>query len=225
MRRLGLCRICVGGIRRNPAPACRVCGGPRGAGGAGADDRCPACRGSRRRYDRLIVPWTFEAPLSAVLHALKFRQLDALGGELARELLAWIPPLPALDLVVPVPLHWRRRLRRGYNQAESIARPLARAAGLPFARGLARSRATPPQTTLDRRRRTANLRGAFRHARPLGAGGRPPRRVLLVDDVVTTGSTLDAAAAALRAAGVSRVVALAVARTPSHPRHDPPSGP
>ncbi len=113
--------------------------------------------------------------------------------------------------MVPVPLHWRRQMARGYNQAERIARPLAKRLGRPLITALRRTRATPPQALLERPHRRANLRGAFRGRRSSAIRG---RRVLLVDDVATTGATLHHASAALRRAGAASVMALAVARTP-----------
>ncbi len=112
-----------------------------------------------------------------------------------------------------MPLHWRRRLTRGYNQAESIARPLARRLGRPLVPALRRIRATAPQARLERSRREANLRRAFEMRARSGAAI-DGRRVLLVDDVATTGATLHHAAAALRRGGATGVVALATARTP-----------
>ena len=122
------------------------------------------------------------------------------------------------DLVVPVPLHWRRRLARGFNQAERIARPLAACLGVAYGSALRRRRATRAQARLGRAERLANPAGAFavRHSpfpgRRLRLDG---ARVLLVDDVATTGATLEAAARALRVAGAESVTAVAVARTPS----------
>jgi ComF family protein len=118
-------------------------------------------------------------------------------------------PEPGPQLVVPVPLHPRRLRDRGFNPAALLARRLARDLGLswdPVA--LARLRDTPSQTGLDRPARRRNLRGAFRARRPV------PPRVWIVDDVVTTGSTLAAAARALRRAGADRVVGVCVAHTP-----------
>jgi len=154
-----------------------------------------------------------------VVRAFKFRRLDYLGRHfgdlLAGELLAerFAADLAAageLDAIVPVPLHWRRRLHRGFNQAERIARPLARALGLPVVPYLRRIRATPPQSLLGRPARIANLRRAFRVSQPERLRG---LSLLLVDDVATTGATLEAAAAVLRQAGAERVVAVTVART------------
>ena len=116
---------------------------------------------------------------------------------------------PAVDLVVPVPLHSRRLVERGFDQAALLGAPVARRLGLPHApRGLERTRATPPQASLDRAARSANVAHAFRCASPRIVRG---RRVLLVDDVRTTGATLSACAQALLAGGASDVTTLVLA--------------
>lgn len=127
---------------------------------------------------------------------------------LIRESLAWCSLEPP-DCVVPVPLHRRRIAQRGFNPAVTLARELARTRGVPLAAtALRRVRDTESQTGLGRAERRANVRAAFR-ARP-GL----PARVWLVDDVVTTGATLEECARALRRAGARQVVALCAARTP-----------
>jgi ComF family protein len=116
---------------------------------------------------------------------------------------------PDVDLVVPVPLHPRRLVERGFDQAALLAAPIARRMTIEHApRALVRTRATPPQASLDRAARSANVAEAFRCSSPRTLGG---RRVLLVDDVRTTGATLRACAEALRAAGVSEVRTLVLA--------------
>jgi ComF family protein len=118
-------------------------------------------------------------------------------------------PGPPPDLIVPVPLHPRRLRLRGFNPAAQIARSLARKFEIPFdAVALRRTRDTPSQTGFDRRERLNNVRGAFRPRR----GRNVPERIWLVDDVVTTASTLAEAAIALRAAGASTVIGLCAAR-------------
>ena len=206
-------RVPPGGTaaRRRPSP---------GGGLSRAVPLCDACRRRPPAFERLIAPWSYRPPLSEVAKALKFGRLPHLGGRLARPLAAALRTERgvgvgpgACEVVVPVALHWRRRLARGYDQAERIARPLARELGLPCRAALVRVRRTPPQTALARDARRANVRGAFRVRRHL-VGRVAGRRVLLVDDVATTGATLDAAARALLAAGARAVVAAAVARTP-----------
>jgi ComF family protein len=118
-------------------------------------------------------------------------------------------PTPRPELIVPVPLHPRRLRMRGFNPAAQIARSLAREFEIPFdAVALCRTRDTPSQTGFDRRERLNNVRGAFRPRR----GRNVPERIWLVDDVVTTASTLAEAAIALRAAGASTVIGLCAAR-------------
>ena len=211
---LALCRACRQAL---PAAgsACAGCGAPLPAAEPPAGYRCGDCRARPAAFGLLIVPWRYAPPLDAVILALKFRRLEHLGEDLGGALAAAVGErLAGCDLVVPVPLHWRRRLTRGYNQAESIARPLAGRLGLPAADPLVRQRATPPQTSLDREARRRNLRAAFALPRPAAVRR---RTVALIDDVVTTGATLDAAARCLLDGGAAAVVAVAAARTPEEP--------
>lgn len=214
-RHLGLCLACRGRLARPPR-GCATCGV---AIPAAELVRLPdgwVCGDCRRRppaFEALLAPWAYRGPVEAVVQGLKFRRLDYLGRHLARDLRDLLAGRSGgWDLVVPVPLHWRRRWLRGYNQAERIARPLASLLEVPFADVLRRCRATRPQTGLAREARLANPRGAFaarRRRRDLTG-----RRVVLVDDVATTGATLGAAAAVLVAAGAAGVTAVAAARTP-----------
>jgi ComF family protein len=152
----------------------------------------------------------YDGPLEAALHRFKYEGWRSLAPVLAD--LIWQrlgSELPAASLLVPVPLHPRRRRSRGYNQADLLVSGLARHVDRIRAGGrLLRIRDTPAQVGQDRLRRRANVDGAFTW-RGHGLRGHP---VVLVDDVATTGSTLEACAAALRAAGSGPVTGLTVAR-------------
>jgi ComF family protein len=154
----------------------------------------------------------FDGHIRHAIHALKYRRVAALaeplGDALARFWLAAPAPISA---IVPVPLHPARQRERGYNQAELLARRVSRATGAPLrANGLRRTRATAVQMTLHAAERKANVADAFA-AEPAVVRGAD---VLLVDDVCTTGATLDACAVVLKAAGAGAVFGLALARTP-----------
>lgn len=166
--------------------------------------------------------WLYRPPFDAVIHGLKFRRLDYLGEELADGLAQALrhslgPDLGGCEVVVAVPLHWVRRLRRGFDQAERIARPLARRLELPFSPCLRRRRPTMARARLGRRQRTDRPIPFSLHRRDEITG----RRVLLVDDVVTTGSTLRAAARTLREGGAGEVIAATAGRTEITPGNSP----
>jgi len=238
---LGLCLPCRGKLRPPPA-GCAVCGERIEAASLrrlGPGVLCSWCRSRPPAFDRLWAAWRYEGPAAAVIGGLKYRRLDYLGGHLAQAMVAAMVTRPlggqsaagesgdrhpgddergggAWDLVVPVPLHWRRRLARGFNQAERIARPLAARLGLPMRPVLRRRRATPAQARLGRAERLGNLDEAFDVRQTLlrGRGMRlDGAHALLVDDVATTGATLDAAARALREAGAECVTAVVAVRT------------
>lgn len=209
---LGLCPDCRSKLSRPPLGACAVCARPLPAATLPPGFRCSPCREHPPGFDRLLALWSYKPPLHGVIRGLKFGRLDYLGRHLAEAIAQTLgDDLAGFDAVVAVPLHWRRRLARGYNQAERIARPLAGLLGLPLLPGLSRRRATPPQSLLGREERLANLRRAFSVPRPGRVRG---LSLLLVDDVATTGATLDAAATTLKAAGATAVTALTAGRTP-----------
>ncbi len=221
---LNLCRRCRERCRPLAGRRCPGCLLRIEDGSAGAGFPCGACRRRPPSYERVLAGWAYEAPFEAVVVGLKFQRLlhlgEALGAELA---VRYRAELAGITTIVPVPLHPWRSLRRGYNQAGVIADGIARGLDLPVTAALGRSRSTAPQTGLDRRQRRANLRGAFKARRravtALAQGG-PEVHWLVVDDVFTTGATLESAAGALRRLGVPRISALVAAYRP-HPRRPP----
>jgi ComF family protein len=153
--------------------------------------------------------YLFEGPLRDTIHRYKYREEHARAASLAGLLLDGARLDPArYDLIAHVPLHARRRRQRGYDQSQLLARAVARALNVPAAEGLLRSVRTRPQVGLGYQERQENVRGAFAWSGASLAGA----RVLLLDDVITTGATMRAAASPLLEAGASRVDGLALAR-------------
>ena len=120
----------------------------------------------------------------------------------------------AFDVVVPMPLHWRKRWQRGFNQSELLAAAVARRIGAPLARAVSRRKFTPPQAGLTNAMRRTNVAGAFEVNK---SSALKDRRVLLVDDVLTTGATASACASAIRRAGARRVTVITLARVDRRP--------
>ena len=138
--------------------------------------------------------------------------MRTLAGPLGELLVRAVARDEAYDLVTAVPLHWRRRWQRGFNQAELLAREIARRCGVPFVHTLRRLQATRAQAGLSNTARRRNVAAAFVCRRAASKGLLSGRRVLLIDDVMTTGSTAAACARTLKAAGAARVALLTVAR-------------
>ena len=190
-RQLSLCPDC----RRLLEPPSR---------GAAAGDRLEGC-------DAFFWLWAYRSPIDQVILGLKHHRLDYLGRHIAAEAVGALGmELGRAELIVPMPMHWRRRLVRGRNHAESIARPLARQLERPLRSVLRRRTLGRPQVGRSRRQRLANPTVVFHCRRPADVRGRV---VLLVDDVVTTGATAGRAARCLRSAGASGVIVFVPART------------
>lgn len=201
-----LCAPCMNSLPSLPA-SCPVCARP--SPGAAV---CGACLKRRPRFAATLAACAYAFPLDRLVQALKYQHQLALAGPLGDALAAAALRAPPSyvwpDALIAVPLGAARQRERGFNQAVEIARVVARGTGLPVVTGLVRSGDAPAQATLPWALRRRNLRGAFA-CRGVFAG----RHVALVDDVMTTGATLEAAATALLQAGAVRVDAWVVART------------
>jgi ComF family protein len=201
----GFCTRCRAELVSNEG-ACPICGISAGPPGA---ERCRA-HSVTWQTDAVLAPWLYRPPLEHYIHGLKFAGQRCHGracGLLLAE--AAYVRRTHVDALVPVPLHARRLLERGYNQALEIARPISHVLKRPILRtGIVRVRPTPPQTQLGADERAENLRAAFDIRRDIRGF-----RLAIIDDVITTGATVNALALALRAAGAAHVEAWAVART------------
>jgi ComF family protein len=193
------CAACQAQVQPVRDPVCSHCGRPQRDTAL-----CPQCRHSPLEIDGIRSALLFEGPLREAIHHLKYSGRTSLAEPLGIYLEArWrFAALPA-DLIVPVPLHAARQRERGYNQSALLAMSLSRVA-------LERVKVTTPQVTLNAVERKANVRAAFEARSDLVRG----RRVLLVDDVCTTGATLESSSIALRQAGAASVWALTLARAP-----------
>ena len=217
----GLCQACTAGLAPNNA-ACPRCALPLEAAETMENPAhpCGQCQSQQPLFRRAVVPLLYQAPTSLLLHRFKFggatSLVKPLAALMAPAILKTIGEESAPDLLVPMPLHWWRRWRRGFNQAEMLAQELARLArhaGLPLTldcRNCSRPQWTKPQVGLSRREREANLSTAFR-CKPLADNP----WVVIIDDIVTTGASANALARALLDAGASRVDLWACARTPA----------
>ncbi|TQV71835.1 ComF family protein [Exilibacterium tricleocarpae] len=202
-----ICAGCRGDLPQLPA-GCRRCALPL----PGDADICGACLQRPPAFARTLAPFTFMPPVDTLIHAYKYRRQLAAGALLGQLLAQHLRRAYADDQLpewlLPVPLHWRRLLLRGFNQAALLAAQLGRELALPVVDGCRRRVHTPPQAGVERQRRRRNLRGAFTlRCDPAH------RHVAIVDDVVTTTSTVAELAGLLAAAGARRVDIWCIART------------
>jgi ComF family protein len=201
-----LCPTCQRRMRRVVPPICPRCGRPQASG-----VHCPSCVTWDSPLDGIRSPFRFEGLARKAVHELKYRNLRVVSAPMAVLLYDYLErnPMPA-DVLVPVPLHPKRLRERGYNQSELLAKELAKLVQLPVAGNeLRRQRYTPPQArTLSVEERRANMKEAFVSTNE----SLRERHVLLIDDVSTSATTLDACAGALKSAGAASVWGLVFAR-------------
>jgi ComF family protein len=174
------------------------------------DGRCRLCRSGLTGFRRAWAFGEYDGTLRRLIHLFKYNRIETLAKPLGVMLASALPRSERFDLIVPMPLHWFRHWRRGFNQSEQLARVLSQRTGIPLvSRSLVRRKPTTPQAGLSGAQRRLNVSGAFLVKRRHLIEN---RRVLLVDDVMTTGATAGTCAAALRRAGAAEVSVLTLAR-------------
>jgi ComF family protein len=207
------CSECFQKLQMIDAPMCACCGVPFVIA-VEADTRCPECLDNPPEFDVARAALVYDAVSAPLVTALKFNdQWANLARYVQLMVRAGKPILEGADILVPVPLHWRRLLRRKFNQSALLAYGVARETGLPCApEMLRRTIYTKPQMRMTRQERLKNVKRAFAVPEPAQEMLRN-KMVVLVDDVVTTGATVNACAKALKSAGAKEVRVLALART------------
>jgi len=208
------CTGCWSTIAPLPSSRCARCDRPFPSSAATAHSpshRCQPCMEHPPAYTKAWTLYPYLPPLQDAICLLKYRGKVALVPELADLMIERLPPLGPVDLIMPVPLHPRRLREREFNQSLLLADRLSQSTKIPLSfTNLVRVRPSPPQTSLSRKDRRRNLRGAFAVRDRAAVKG---KRVLLIDDVFTTGATVNESAKALRKAGSGDVYALTLART------------
>ena len=210
--RVPVCGPCLGAIEGlDVSVACVRCGLPfEDAAALHSVDLCAVCRTDPWPFYLARSFGVYEGDLRRLIHLLKYDRMVPLAAHLAGRMAGLTETLAPADMMVAVPLYRLRSWRRGFNQAHALARELSRRSGVKLAsRLLTRVRATKPQAGLSHQERRRNVDGAFAVRRKAEVRG---KRVILVDDVMTTGATLGACAKVLKAAGAESVAALTVAR-------------
>ncbi len=210
---LHICNDCYSRLPFISSPVCSICGVP--FSGVGNDHPCGSCLTDPPHYSAARAALAYEGSCRDLIHAFKYSGRSHLRrplGLLTAQQLAFYAAQCAPDILLPVPLHKKRLRMRGFNQAVLLGEVLSSAWHIPLLRqALIRTRWTTPQVELDRNNRLHNLKGAFSVTNPAAIAG---KRVLLVDDVVTTGSTLRECAGTLLKAGAADVFAVSVAHAP-----------
>lgn len=208
----GLCGECWEAVSFLSAPLCSCCGYPFEFE-AGDDVLCGQCLRRHPVFDRARAAFAYDEESRRIVIDYKHRDRTDMAPALARWMLqAGAELIAEADLITPVPLHWTRLIARRFNQSAELARRIAQESGTAYAPDLLRRRRrTPPQTGLAAGDRRRNVKGAFRVGRA-GVAAISGKRILVIDDVLTTGSTVSACAGVLKWAGASAVDVLTVAR-------------
>lgn len=202
-----ICPACAGKIRYITQPYCYSCGKPVGHA---AQEYCADCARKKHEFKQGRALFLYQGPVRGILYRYKYSNRRDYTEFLAREAVrcygAWVRQL-GIDLAMPIPLSKKRMHRRGYNQADVFGRRFCELCGLDYdAKSLVRIRNTAPQKQLSVQERKNNLKNAFKMNRNVVK----LKRILLIDDIYTTGSTIDAAALALKQAGASDIFYLCI---------------
>ncbi len=208
-----LCPACVNTLTPNTPPFCALCS--RHLAHYTVDGVCSSCRNSSRHYDRAWGTYIYDEPMRKLMHSFKYNGKTALRRTFISSITNFIDtyhiPIRQYDCVAPIPLHPVRLRERGFNQAALLSEGLTQYYGLPHRPDLLRRlRPTDTQTVMDQKQRWTSLKCAFK-INPSEIA--TEKSVLLVDDLLTTGATADAAAAALKEAGAAHVAVLSLAIT------------
>jgi ComF family protein len=205
---LHICPSCRDRLPLVSSPLCSICGIP--FAGTGDDHRCGTCLTHPPHFDSARAHFLYEGAIRDLIHSFKYNRLTHLRYPLALLTLEGMSEFHDPHLIVPVPLHRSRLRQRGFNQAVLLGRVLSRQLSLPMLPdALVRTRQTEPQIELSAAERRVNVKGAFSVKRPDHVAG---KRILLLDDVMTTGSTMDECAKELKKAGAKVVIATTIAR-------------
>jgi ComF family protein len=172
--------------------------------------RCALCRLGVQGFDAVYSYGSYEDSLRRLIHLFKYEGVQPLAQRFGDWLALALPREQNFDVIVPMPLHWIKRWQRGFNQSDLLAREIGKRWQVPVRTVVRRKKSTTPQAGLTNAKRRANVSGAFAVRRGISLKG---QRVLLVDDVITTGATARACALALKRAGAKHVAVLALART------------
>lgn len=211
LSRIPVCKACLAAPEPLAAEyRCASCGAPfitpHPLDGEG---RCTLCRNGLTGFDAAYAYGTYDGTLRKLIQAFKYGNVPVLAQPLGVMLGFAIPRERRFDVMVPMPMHWKRRWKRGFNQAALLAEVAGKRLGVPVSNAVRRRKATTPQAGLTGAQRRANMSGAFEVRDAAAIQG---KRVLLIDDVLTTGATAGACARVLKRAGAVQVAVATVAR-------------
>lgn len=210
-----ICENCLETIKKSAEKRCSKCGLKLGPGITSSSKGCPECNNINLRFEKCFIVTDNTEPARTLIHQFKYKKhlclAAPLGSLLTNLLHLHQETISEIDLVVPVPLHWKKKQERGFNQSELIAKKICKSLSLPIStNNLYRIKNTLSQTQLSRLQRQENVKGAFKVKNPEKFFR---KNILLVDDVLTTGMTAAECAKSLENAGTSKVFLIVLARS------------
>lgn len=209
LNKTSVCGSCLGSIRRIPEPRCVKCGRPVDRTGL----KCRECKKTRFRFKRAFSACVYDGAVKELIHQFKYAPRPSLAGLLSGLMIDFLNEnrgcMDGIDVLTFVPLERRRLISRGFNQSQALAIKISEEFCLPLADTLEKTAVTRNQNELSREERLDNLKGAFRAKERIGVGG---LKILLIDDVMTTGATLDECSKALLEKGALEVRCFTLAR-------------